>query len=54
LIVLEDFSISPGMILISQDAMLLSSDMGYNIYQKLGFKEYCKIQSYLWMPPEEE
>jgi ribosomal protein S18 acetylase RimI-like enzyme len=35
-----------------QDAMLLSSEMGYNVYQRLGFKEIFKAQVYLWQPSE--
>jgi predicted GNAT family acetyltransferase len=30
--------------------VLTSSEMAYNMYKKLGFKEVCKIQQYLWSP----
>ncbi len=28
--------------------VLYASEMGANIYIKMGFKEYCKIGQYLW------
>jgi GNAT superfamily N-acetyltransferase len=33
-----------------QAAILHSSDMGFNVYRRLGFKEYCKIHQYIWSP----
>ncbi len=30
--------------------VLQSSDMGFGLYSKLGFKEYCKFGRYLWLP----
>lgn len=35
-------------------AILHSSDMGLNVYRSLGFKEYCKIGQYLWLPEQEQ
>lgn len=29
--------------------VLQSSEMGLNVYRKLGFQEYYKISMYLWM-----
>jgi N-acetylglutamate synthase-like GNAT family acetyltransferase len=37
-----------------QHAILLSSEMGYNVYKRLGFEEYCKVGYYLWQPPDTE
>lgn len=31
--------------------ILHSSTMGYRVYERLGFREYCKIGVHLWMPP---
>ncbi|MHA1986819.1 MAG: GNAT family N-acetyltransferase [Promethearchaeota archaeon] len=31
-------------------AILHSSEMGYNTYKKMGFKEYCTIEMYIWQP----
>lgn len=31
-------------------AILQSSAMGYNIYQRLGFKPYCDVNLYLYLP----
>jgi ribosomal protein S18 acetylase RimI-like enzyme len=28
--------------------ILHSSPMGFNVYRKLGFEEYCKINQYVW------
>lgn len=36
-----------------EHAVLLASEMGYPIYEKLGFEEYFKAGYYLWQPPEE-
>jgi predicted GNAT family acetyltransferase len=33
-------------------AILISSKMGYNVYKRLGFKEYCKVIYYHWQPPD--
>ena len=30
--------------------ILQSSQMGVNVYRRLGFREYCKIGHYIWMP----
>jgi ribosomal protein S18 acetylase RimI-like enzyme len=30
--------------------VLQSSDMGFGLYSKIGFKEYCKFSRYLWLP----
>ena len=30
---------------------LLSSKMGYNVYRRLGFADYCKPVEYQWNPP---
>jgi hypothetical protein len=32
--------------------VLGSSDPGYSVYQRLGFKEYCQIGIYEWHPPQ--
>lgn len=29
--------------------ILQSSDMGYNVYRRLGFEEYCKFHIYAWL-----
>ena len=29
--------------------ILQASSMGLNIYRKLGFREYCKVMSYVWL-----
>lgn len=31
-------------------AVLQSSKLGLPVYEKLGFKEYCKIRAYIWSP----
>jgi ribosomal protein S18 acetylase RimI-like enzyme len=31
---------------------LQSSDMGYKVYQRLGFKEVCRMNEYYWQQPE--
>lgn len=31
-------------------AVLQSSKLGLPVYEKLGFKEYCKIRAYVWHP----
>ncbi|MFX1572287.1 MAG: GNAT family N-acetyltransferase [Promethearchaeota archaeon] len=31
-------------------AILQSSEMGLNIYKKIGFKEYCKMETFIWSP----
>jgi GNAT superfamily N-acetyltransferase len=28
--------------------ILQSSEMGLNVYRRLGFKEYCKVSQYIW------
>lgn len=33
-------------------AVLEASEMGASVYQSLGFKEVCKISSYVWRPGE--
>lgn len=30
--------------------VLHSSPMGLNVYRRIGFKEYCKIKTYVWVP----
>jgi GNAT superfamily N-acetyltransferase len=35
-----------------QVAILQTSAMGKNVYQRLGFQEYCPLEIYLWQPPE--
>jgi hypothetical protein len=30
-------------------AVLHASDLGYNIYRRLGFREVCKIGRFVWM-----
>jgi GNAT superfamily N-acetyltransferase len=32
--------------------ILQSSDMGYKVYQRLGFKEVCRMNHYSWQKPE--
>jgi hypothetical protein len=27
---------------------LQSSEMGLNVYRRLGFKEYCRVSQYVW------
>ena len=36
-------------------AILHASDLGYNVYRRLGFQEYCKMHIFAWMgdPPTE-
>ena len=31
-------------------AVLESSPIGYNVYARLGFREFCRVRSYLWSP----
>ena len=31
---------------------LSASPMGYPVYQRLGFQEYCRFPVYVWRPPE--
>jgi len=33
-----------------ETAILHSSEMAYNMYKKMGFKEYCTIEMYIWQP----
>ncbi len=35
-------------------AILQSSEMGYGVYEKMGFKEVCKMLSLSWNPKKEE
>jgi len=30
--------------------VLTSSEMGYSVYRRLGFVEYCRIGLYQWSP----
>jgi GNAT superfamily N-acetyltransferase len=30
--------------------VLYSSQMAFNMYRRIGFEEYCKIQTYIWWP----
>jgi len=32
--------------------ILHSTQMGYNMYKRLGFEEICKLVSYQWNPTE--
>jgi GNAT superfamily N-acetyltransferase len=32
--------------------ILHSSHMGFQVYSKIGFKEYCKVHAYFWQPEE--
>ncbi|HMT20566.1 MAG TPA: hypothetical protein PKE20_04860 [Promineifilum sp.] len=34
--------------------ILHSSEMGANVYRRLGFQEYCSIEHYAWLPRQEE
>jgi len=34
-------------------AILRSSEMGYNVYKRLGFEEAFRDQVYVWLPPEQ-
>ncbi len=36
-----------------ETGILQSSEMGYNIYKRLGFEEAFKNDVYIWQPPEE-
>ena len=31
---------------------LQSSDMGYGVYQRLGFREYCRLRQFVWTGKE--
>jgi ribosomal protein S18 acetylase RimI-like enzyme len=31
-------------------AVLQSSEKGLPVYEKMGFKEYCRIKTYSWSP----
>lgn len=31
-------------------AILQSSEMGLNVYKNIGFKEYCKLEAFMWSP----
>ncbi len=31
-------------------AVLQSSSMGYGVYKKLGFEEYCRLPGFVWTP----
>ncbi len=31
--------------------ILQSSEMGHSVYRSLGFREYCKVYEYIWVPP---
>ncbi len=33
-------------------AILHSSPMGYGVYRRLGFREYCMVGRYVWAPPK--
>lgn len=37
-------------------AILHASDLGYNVYRRLGFQEYCKMHIFAWLggPPGEQ
>ncbi len=35
-------------------AILQSSDMALNMYKHMGFKEYCKIEWFVWQPGSKE
>jgi len=35
-------------------AILRSSEMGLNMYKRMGFKEYCKIDWFIWQPNSKE
>ena len=34
--------------------VLGSSEMGFGVYQKIGFREYCKLSAYVWKPETEQ
>lgn len=36
-----------------QRAILTASEMGYPIYQRLGFREWCAVSEYAWNPGED-
>jgi GNAT superfamily N-acetyltransferase len=36
-----------------QRAILTASAMGYPIYQRLGFREWCAVSEYIWNPDED-
>jgi hypothetical protein len=33
-----------------ETAILQSSEIGFNLYKKIGFKEYCKFKMFAWIP----
>jgi len=33
---------------------LEATKMGYPVYKRLGFEEYCRLQEYVWTPPDAE
>ena len=37
-----------------QIATLVSSDMGFNVYKRIGFKKYCNFEFYGWSPDSDE
>ncbi len=34
--------------------VLHATKMGFPVYQRLGFREYCRIENYLWLPGDGE
>jgi GNAT superfamily N-acetyltransferase len=34
--------------------ILQSSEMGFSVYRKIGFREYCKISTYVWIGETEQ
>ena len=37
-----------------QNAILHSSEMAFSMYKRMGFKEYCKLEWYIWQPISKE
>lgn len=35
-------------------ATLIASDLGLNVYKKIGFKEYCRFEMFVWSPQSNE
>lgn len=35
-------------------ATLISSDMGFSVYERIGFKEYCRFEMFGWSPDSNE